>query len=323
MNFASILDSALLQGLSWGLATFGLIISLRVFRFPDLTVDGSFGLGGAICAILLTHGVVPWVATLVAFTGGLAAGLATGVLHVHAKIGKLLSGILMMTALYSINFRIMGNKSNLSLLDTNTMLSSIEIIDIKRYLPLINFHLATYGFFLLFWLVICALFFLVFHSEWGIKARLAGYDKHRADGFGFNSGNYIIKGLMFSNGLVALSGALVCQSQGFSDYNMGTGLVIIALASVLIGEQFINLILPKKYFPEKMNSISLLLAPFWGTFLYYFLIGLLLRMSSKNMLPIINLQPTDLKLITAISVVTMIWLLPVNKSIQTIREETI
>ncbi len=116
MDFKAILDSSLLQGLSWGIATLGLYISLRVFRFPDLTVDGSFGLGGAVFAGLLSKDFPPWYCLLMAVAAGLFAGMLTGLLHVGAKIGRLLSGILMMTALYSINFRILGDRPNLSIL---------------------------------------------------------------------------------------------------------------------------------------------------------------------------------------------------------------
>jgi len=322
MNLLSILDSSFLQGLSWGLATLGLIISLRIFRFPDLTVDGSFGLGGAISAILLANGYSPLVATFFSFIGGLLAGFLTGILHIKAKIGKLLSGILMMTALYSINFRVMGNCSNIPLLDVETLISFYENRDIHFFLPQLNLHIATYAFYIVFWFFICVVFYFCYYSEWGLIARLAGYDENRSDAYGFDSGKYIVKGLMFSNGLVALSGSLVSQSQGFSDYNMGTGLVITALASILIGEQIVRFILPTSFTQEKMSPATLLIAPFIGTFMYYFLVGLLLRMSSMNMLPIIRLQPTDLKLITAMSVVAIIWLLPI-KHTSFPREETI
>lgn len=323
MEIVAVFDSSILQGLSWGLATLGLYISLRIFRFPDLTVDGSFGLGGAVFASLLKYsGYEPSFCLFMAVLCGAFAGIITGILHVIAGIGRLLSGILVMTALYSINFRILGNKPNLGFLGLPTVLSYVENYDTQFLLRETGFHLGLIVFYLIFWLIIATILIWAYQSELGLTFRFAGYDRKRADALGFKSGKRIIIGLSFANALVALSGALVAQEQSFADVSMGSGLIVITLASLLIGEQIVERLFGKIFKAGLLAPTAIVFGPIIGTFTYYLIIHILLGLSQKNLLPLINIQPTDLKLITALAVVATMWFLPgIKEPIP--REETL
>lgn len=304
----AILDSSILQGLGWGLATFGLNISLRIFRFPDLTVDGSFTLGAAVFSTLLVAGLNPAIALVISVFAGGVAGILTGFLNTVAKIGKLLSGILVMTALYSINFRILGNSPNQKILDLPTLISPIEKWDTVFSLPLIGVHIGLISFYTILWIIIAIFFSIVYKSELGLTFRYAGFDRHRADKMGFKSKYRIIIGIGVANAIVALSGIFIAQEIGFADINMGSGLIITALASLLIGEQVIKF-LQKFRNIFLLSPISIILISIIGTFIYYLIIGVLLRLSAYNLIPLFNLQPTDLKLFSALIVIIVILLM--------------
>jgi putative ABC transport system permease protein len=304
-------DSTLLLGLSYGIATLGLYISLRIFRFPDLTVDGSFGLGGAIFAAFVSNGCNPIIALLIAICFGALAGLATGALFVSGKIGKLLSGILVMTSLYSINFRILGKKPNLPINFYPSFTESIEKLDSEYFIPITNMHLGMIIFYILISAIIIYLIMKIYNSETGLVFRFTGYEIRRGESLSFSAKPKVIMGLMFSNGLVAFSGALITEEQGFADINAGTGLVIILLASLLIGEIFLERFIYKN---GNLKAFGFALAPFLGTFIYYIMINILLQLSSDNFIPIFNIQPTDLKLLTALIVVIIIWIIPLTNN---------
>jgi len=272
----SILPISLQQGLAYALVALGIALAFRVLAFPDLTVDGSFPLGGAVAARLIFEGVDPALAVVAAVAAGFLAGALTGLLNTRLKINSLLAGILMMTILYSVNLRIMG-RANIQLLDRPTIFTFMENMDVVRYVPVIIF-------FLLVTLVIKVLLDLFLHTEYGMALRATGNNEDMIRALGVNTDNATIFGLGLSNALVALSGALICQDQGFADVGMGIGMIVAGLASIIIGEAMI-----------KPNTVfRLTLAAVAGSVLYRFIISLGLRL---------GLAPTDLKMATGFMVI--------------------
>jgi len=287
MIILSILPISLQQGLAYALVALGITLAFRVLAFPDLTVDGSFPLGGAVAARLIFEGVDPTLSAAVATLAGFAAGSMTGLLNTRLKINSLLAGILMMTILYSVNLRIMG-RANIQLLDRPTMFTFMENMDISRYIPVIIF-------FFLVTLVIMALLDLFLHTEYGLALRATGNNEDMIRSLGVNTDNATVFGLGLSNALVALSGALIAQDQGFADVGMGIGMIVAGLASIIIGEAMIK---PKTVF-------RLTLAAVVGSFLYRFIISLGLRM---------GLAPTDLKMATGFMVILALGIPAIKKS---------
>jgi putative ABC transport system permease protein len=257
--------------------TIGVYLTFRVLAFPDLSVDGTFPLGGAVAAVLIVRGVNPFLATLVAFIAGVAAGLVTGLLNTKLRISALLSGILMMVALYSVNLRIIGS-SNIALLREITIFKIVgnwlgttgDILAI-----IVAGATAVIFFFLLNWFL---------RTEIGLALRASGDNEQMVRGLGSDTDKNVLFGCGLSNGLVALSGALVGQNQGFVDVGMGIGMIIMALAAVIVGEALFH--------PRGITSI--LLACFAGTFLYRLFITIALRL---------GMPPGDLKMITSILVI--------------------
>ncbi|KDR94610.1 putative ABC transport system permease protein [Peptoclostridium litorale DSM 5388] len=260
--------NVLQQGLIFSIMVLGVYITYKILDFPDLSVDGSFVTGAAICAALLPKGINPIIVCLVAFAAGTLAGLATGILHVKLKITNLLSGILVMIGLYSINLRIMG-KSNIPLFNETTLFSNgihplvvIAIIAVSSKL-LLDFLLST---------------------KLGFLIVATGDNPDMVTSLGIDTGKMKILALMLSNGLVALSGAVMAQYQRFSDVGMGTGIVVMGLASIIFGEAIF------KRLPFIIPTTMALL----GSIMYRLSIGAALRM---------GLSPTDLKLVTCIIIV--------------------
>ncbi|WP_106765928.1 ABC transporter permease [Paenibacillus faecalis] len=219
IEFLSNIDSPIESGLLYALMALGVYITFRILNFPDLTVDGSFTMGGAIAAVLITNGVSPWLATLGAFCGGLLAGACTGLLHTKGKINGLLSGIIMMIALYSINMRILG-KPNVSLSGENTIFSTLDPILLMAVIVIAGKLLLD----------------VFFRTDLGLSLRATGDNKQMIRSFGVNTDTTTMLGLSLSNGLVALSGAAVAQQSSFADIGAGIGMIVIGLASVIIGE---------------------------------------------------------------------------------------
>ncbi|GJM82596.1 ABC transporter permease [Paenibacillus sp. HMSSN-139] len=259
---------ALESGLLYALMALGVYITFRILDFPDLTVDGSFTTGGAIAAVMITGGSSPWIATIAAFLGGLAAGAITGLIHTKGRINGLLSGILMMIALYSINMRIMG-KPNVGLLGEDTLFSSVS--------PLVFMPIVV--------IAIKLLLDLFFRTELGLALRATGDNKRMIRSFGANTDYTIILGLSLSNGLVALSGALIAQQSGFADISSGIGMIVIGLASVIIGEAIFG----------ARTVFWATLAAVLGSIVYRVVVALALRIEW--------LEQTDLKVITAVIVI--------------------
>jgi putative ABC transport system permease protein len=271
----NILIVALLEGFEYGLVTLGVMLSFRIIRFPDLTIEGSFPLGGAITASLIAKGVQPIFGIGVSLLAGFAAGVLTGILNTKFKISKLLSGLLVMTILFTINLRIMG-RSNIPLLYYQTILTPIEKIIPKSSLPLILF----------FFLVILLSKWLVdqfLATELGLALRATGDNEQMIKSLGVDTDWTNILGLGMANALIALSGSFVTQDQGFADISMGVGVMVTGLAAMIIGETLLR--------PKNMWWLST--AMVLGTIVYYFVISMGLRL---------GLAPTDLKLATGLMV---------------------
>jgi putative ABC transport system permease protein len=265
-------------GLIFGLVALGVFLSFRIINVPDLTVDGSFPLGGAVAAALIVSGWNPFVATAVAMLAGALAGYLTAWLNVHLRIMQLLASILVMIALYSVNLRIMG-KPNVALINDPTVFSLVEFGGIPDYWlkPLV-----------LLVIVIAAklLIDLFFASEAGLAMRATGNNPRMARAQGISTDRLTVWGLALSNGLVALAGALFVQTQGGADISMGIGTIVIGLAAVIIGET----ILPAR------SLVVTTLACILGAVLYRFFIALALNSD------FIGLKAQDLNLVTAVLV---------------------
>ena len=269
-------------GLLYGLVAFGVYLSFRILKFPDLTVDGSFPLGAAVSASLIVAGVNPFSATLLAFIAGALAGALTAFLSVRLKILNLLSSILVMIALYSINLRIMG-RPNIALLNDVTIFTYFE----NDFLS--NIYLYPILFFIIILVFFVALK-LFLTSQIGLAMRAAGQNEKMSSAQGVNVGIMVILGLALSNALVALSGSLMAQSQGIADITSGVGVIVIGLASVIGGE---SLLTPR-------NIFRALLACIIGSILYRFAIVVALNAD------FLGFNAQDLNLITAILVTVAI-----------------
>ena len=284
MSLFSLLG-AIEIGLIFALVALGVYISFRLLRFPDLTVDGSFPLGGAVCAVMIVAGFNPWIATLGATLAGAAAGLVTGWLNVKLKIMDLLASILMMTALYSINLRVM-NGPNVPLIAEPTLFTQLQPDSMADYVlrPLVLLVIVVLAKLLLDWF---------FATERGLAIRATGSNARMARAQGINTGAMVLLGMAISNGLVGLAGALFVQTQGGADISMGIGTIVIGLAAVIVGES----ILPSR------RIIWATLAVVLGAIVYRFFIAAALNSD------FIGLKAQDLNLITAV-LVTLALVLP-------------
>ncbi|MBP1317685.1 ABC transporter permease [Herbaspirillum huttiense F1] len=279
---------ALEIGLIFSLVALGVLISFRILVFPDLTVDGSFPLGGAVAATMIAAGFNPFLATFVALLAGALAGFITAWLNVRLKIMDLLASILMMIALYSINLRVMG-KPNVPLISEPTIFTILQPGSIPDYVarPLILLVVVTGAKLLLDWF---------FSSEIGLAMRATGANARMARAQGIATGRATLAGMALANALVALAGALFAQTQGGSDISMGIGTIVIGLAAVIIGEN----ILPAR------RLVWTTLAVILGAILYRFFIALALNSD------FIGLQAQDLNLVTAV-LVMLALVLPMGK----------
>ena len=272
------------QGLIWGIMAIGVYITYRILDVADLTVDGSLGTGGAVCVVLVLNGVPVGVALLAATLVGMLAGLVTGLFHTACGIPAILAGILTQLALYSVNLRIMGTgtgggKANLPIsVDKYSLLVSARYV---RALAANNPIIVL----VIFCAILIGVLYWFFGTEMGCSLRATGANQHMARAQGINTNVTIVLGLMISNGLVALSGGLLAQYQGFSDINMGRGAIVIGLAAVIIGEVI---------FSKLVRNFALkLLAAVIGAIIYYIVMNFVLRM---------GLSTDDLKLLTALVV---------------------
>ena len=278
-SLINALPGAVSQGLVWGIMALGVYVTYRILDVADLTVDGSLATGGAVCVILIRAGVNPWVAILAALVAGGVAGLVTALLHTKCGIPAILAGILTQLALYSVNLRVMGGKSNqpVSVDKYNLIVSQRYVRELKLTNPMIPI--------LIILAAIIGILYWFFGTEKGCSIRATGANKTMARAQGINPDNDIILGLVISNALVALSGALIAQYQGSVDVNMGRGAIVIGLAAVIIGEVVFKKI--------KHNFAGTLAFVTFGAVIYYIVIQITL---------LLGLNTNDLKLITAIIV---------------------
>lgn len=273
-GFLASLPGACAQGIIWGIMAVGVYLTFKVLDLADLTVDGSFGTGGAVLVVCTIAGMNIWLAMLLAFLAGCIAGLVTGILHTKFGIPAILAGILTQLALYSVNLRIMSGRANVALnIDEYGILVSL------RYIPK---SILVGG---AFALVIIGLLYWFFGTELGAGGRATGCNEAMARANGINTGFNKVLGLVLSNGIVALSGGLLAQYQGFADINMGRGAIVIGLAAVIIGDVI---------FGKLFKNFALrLLAAVLGGVIYYIVIQLVLQM---------GLNANDLKLFSALVV---------------------
>ena len=224
----NLIVSAIGQGLLWALLGLGLYLTFRILNFADMTVEGTFPLGAAVAVANLAHGMSLYLATFLALLAGMIAGLVTGLLYTKGKIPILLAGILTMTAIYSINLRIMGG-SNISLIGKKTLLNNEFLKSLPQY-----FNSVVLGVIVVVIITGILVFFL--NTDFGQAFIATGDNPKMAKSLGIYTDSMIIIGLMLSNGIVALCGALIAQNNGYADINMGIGTIVIALASIIIGE---------------------------------------------------------------------------------------
>ena len=279
-SLINALPGAVSQGLVWGIMALGVYVTYRILDVADLTVDGSLATGGAVCVMLIRAGVNPWVALLAALVVGGLAGLVTALLHTKCGIPAILAGILTQLALYSVNLRILTGKANQPVsVDKYPLLVSQryvrELLSLRNPILLIVVIIAF---------IIMVLYWF-FGTEKGCSIRATGANKSMARANGINPDNDIILGLIISNALVALSGALIAQYQGSVDVNMGRGAIVIGLAAVIIGEVVFKKI--RVNFAGRLTFVTL------GAVIYYIVIQITL---------LLGLNTNDLKLITAVIV---------------------
>ncbi len=290
LSFIGALPGAVSQGLIWGIMAVGVYITYKILDIADLTVDGSFCTGGAVFVVLFGSGANLWLAMLAALAAGLLAGLVTGLLHTACGIPAILAGILTQLALWSVNLAIMGMKANVAINVTDPanldrLLVSLRFVQdvAKGIRPFYRHPILVVG---VFSLAIISVLYWFFGTELGASLRATGANPNMARAQGINTDTGKVLGLMLSNGLVALSGALLSQYQSFADSSMGKGAIVIGLAAVIIGQVVFGRIF--RNFALKMLAVSL------GAVIYYAVIQAVVSLS--------NINTNYLKLISAVIV---------------------
>ena len=267
------------QGVLFGFLGLGVLLTFRFFRFPDLTAEGSYPLGGAVAATLLVAGLHPILATLAAVAAGMAAGTITALVHTKLRINNIVAAIIVMTALYTVNLRVMG-KANISLLTTPTLFDRAETAFAAAGLPWRNVYVVIALTSVLLLAVALALAWFM-RTDLGLAVRATGENEAMIRALGVDTDRTKIIGLALSNGAIALSGALIAQDHGFADIGMGTGILVTGAAAVMIGEAIF-----------RDGSIPRwIAATLIGVLIYRFLVALGLR---------VGMEPVDLKLVTAV-----------------------
>lgn len=272
----SLIITTMEQGFIYGILALGVYITYKILDFPDLTVDGSFPLGGAVGAALITKGISPFLALLLAFLAGALAGMLTGLIHVKGKVRDLLAGIIMMTALWTVNLRIAGT-ANVPLFSQKTIFKN-NLID--RMFPGTLKNYATLA--LIFVIAVGAklLLDLYLGTKSGFLLRAAGDNDKLVTSLAKDAGNVKIIGLAIANGLVALAGCVFCQEERVFEISMGTGAMVIGLASVIIGTSLFR----------KLSVLKTTTTVFFGAVIYKLCVGIAIK----------NFEPRDMKLITAV-----------------------
>ena len=290
MNLINALPRAMAQGLIWGIMAIGVYITFRILDIADLTVDGTLCTGGAVCIMMMQSGQNVWVSMAVALIAGMLAGMVTGLLHTFMGIPAILAGILTQLGLYSVNLKIMGKANQAINVDKFDLLVSL------RYIKGVPFYKNTILIVALMILVLIVFLYWFFGTELGCSLRATGCNDRMARAQGINTDFNRVLGLMISNGLVALSGALLGQYQGFADVNMGRGAIVIGLAAVIIGEAV---------FGKLFRNFGLrLLAVALGSIIYYFVLQIVIWLGID----------TDLLKLLSAAVVAVFLAIPTWKS---------
>lgn len=285
-----MIEGILIEGLIYGIMVLGVFITFRILDFPDLTVDGSFPLGAALMVQCILLGVNDWLALLIAFSGGVLAGMVTALIHNHLKVPNLLAGILTMTMLYSINIRILGNRANVPLLQHDTMLSKAS----ERFANIIPDEYILLIFFIIVIAVVKILIDIFFRTDLGMTMGAMGNNEQMVISQGVNPKTLKTIGVGLSNGLVALSGAFAAQYLGFADVGLGQGIIISGLASVMIGEFLIM----------KSNRIGILtFCAITGSILFHAVMYL-----GRYYGYVVNMTPNDLNLIKGLLIIALLVL---------------
>ena len=290
-NLISRIPGGIAQGIIWGLMALGVYITFRVLKESDLTVDGSFATGGAICVMMITSGINPWIAIFCTFLAGLLVGTITGLIHTKLKIPAILSGILVQFGLYSINLHIMGMVANVSCKQNKN-----HVFISMRNIPMALLVGAGFA------LSLIAIMYWYFGTEQGCAIRATGNNEHMALAQGINVDNMKVIGFALGNGLVALAGGLMGQYQGFSDINMGRGAIVIGLAAIIIGEVLSEIIFPKGcQFYTRLSFVII------GGIAYYLIMIVVLWL---------RVDSNDLKLATAIIVMLALAIPNLKKGVK-------
>lgn len=295
------------QGLTWAILALGVYLTFRILNFADMSCEGSFALGGSICAMLMVkHQWNPFVTLIIAILAGMAAGFITGFLHTKLKIPAILSGILTMIGLYSVNLRVMG-QANTSLIGQNTIISIFKgLLPEAKEIGMKDSTLqvwVTMGVGLFCIMAVIAILYWFFGTEIGCCIRATGNNENMVRAQGVNTDKMKILGLIISNGLIALAGALVTQSQGYADVNMGVGAIVIGLASIVMGEVLLYRV---KNFASKLVAILL------GSVIYRIIIAVVLQF---------GMDTDDMKLLTAVVVALALSVPVLKKKKITVRRE--
>ncbi|MDK6232669.1 ABC transporter permease [Aerococcus sanguinicola] len=278
-----LIVSSISQGLMWSILAIGVYLTFRILDIADLSAEGSFPLGAAVCAKLIVSGVHPLVASLAAFLAGLVAGLVNGFMINKMHIPALLSGILTMTGLYSINLRIMG-QANIPLLGEANIMESFQATGM-------NPTLASLIIALIFLAVVIMALVVFMNTEYGLTLRATGDNPLMAEANGVKTDQMKLVGLMLSNGLIALSGAIICQNNGYADIAMGTGTIVIGLAAIIIGE----VLRRNLTFGKRLITIAI------GAVIYRLIIDFIMQ---QQFLPVL---PSDIKVLSSIALAIILY----------------
>ena len=290
-NLPGALPGACAQGLIWGIMAIGVYLTYRILDVADLTVDGSFGTGGAVCVMCLLSGMNVWAALFIALLAGLATGLVTGLLHTFMGIPAILAGILTQLALYSINLKIMGKANQSINVDKYDLLISLRWVkEFALHNPIIMVILVS--------AVVIGVLYWFFGTEIGSALRATGNNEYMIRALGVNTNSTKMIALVLSNALIGLSGALICQSQKYADIGMGTGAIVIGLAAIVIGEVLGRLL------PGGLTQFSVRLASaVFGSVVYFLIRAIVLQL---------GMDANDMKLLSAVIVavalcVPVVW----------------
>lgn len=266
--------SAISQGLLWSLLSLGLFISFRILNIADMTTEGAYPLGAAVCVVLIQSGYSPLSASLIAMLVGTLAGLITSIFINICKIPSLLAGILTMTGLLSVNLRIMG-RPNLSLLNQKTIFDNFKNLNLPPYFDIILLGVVIVS-------IVIVLMYLFFNTELGQSLIATGDNPKMAISLGISTKKMITLGLMLSNGMVALTGAILSQHNGYADVNSGLGVIVVALAAIIIGEVVFG----------EVNFVTRLVCIVFGSIIYRLLLVFVLKLNF--------IQANDFKIVSAI-----------------------